>query len=147
MKIKFLTAVIILTLAHVMIAVPSSVYGQTRVAQQRGRVPTGGKAIASIEAAIIYSVGDPQPVARTTFRLLNVDLVGILRDAGMKTSDNSGTPLSTYGFVLLYGGDLSQVNQSIQSHTVASAMTDFKGRCQFKAVPAGVYYLTGFTSN
>lgn len=130
----------IMTLLLFTMTVPS---GQTRTTKRPAAKP-GGTAVASIEAGIVYNVGGPQPVARATFRLLNADLAEILRDAGWK-----GDTLNTYGFVLLNGGgkdeEWRRAIMSIETHTVASAMSDFRGRCRFKPVPAGTYYVTAFT--
>lgn len=109
-----------------------------------------GSGNLAMQAGIVYRMGGPQPVARTQFYLLKRDLADILLGAGLRPDKNMNI-VETFGFAARYQslgnyGRFYQIaSQAIQQNVVATVTTDFTGVGQFVSVPAGAYYLMGYT--
>ena len=129
----------------------------------------------SIEAKIIYSMGGPQPAARTPFYLLDADPFTLkLDDPPVKAKfdamkDENEKMAATLGcavFLLLkefaakkkdidekisdadakkYLGSIESARPLWESHLVKQTTTDFEGRARFVDLKAGQYWLLGMT--
>lgn len=106
----------------------------------------------AVEAAILYKMGGPQPIARVEFSLLDKSLDQILSEAGGVPDDNKGM-VSMYGFSLKYSSMEPRFQRFLQiglpavkSHTVAIATTDFSGKTEFTNIKPGTYWITAYTS-
>lgn len=103
-----------------------------------------------VQAGIVYRMGGPQPVARTQFYLLKRDLADILIEAGLRPDRNMNI-VQTFAFAARYQSLANYArfyqiaSVAIQSHVVATVTTDFAGMAQFVSIPAGTYYLMGYT--
>lgn len=102
---------------------------------------SGNKTIP-IEAAIVYSYGGAQPVARTEFYLLRKDFLELGKEIGFlpvidpldaEARGKSGNPARAGVQV-----------ERIKDYIVMKATTDFSGKAQFENVPSGVYYIVGY---
>lgn len=104
----------------------------------------------TIQAGIVYRMGGPQPVARAQFYLLKRDLADILSAAGLRPDKNMNI-VQTFGFAARYQAlsnyarFYQMASQAIQPNVVATVTTDFTGIAQFVSIPAGSYYLMGYT--
>jgi hypothetical protein len=110
-----------------------------------------GNGILTVQAGVVYRIGGAQPVARTTFHLLRRDLADVLTDAGLRPEKNMNI-LQTFAFATRYQSSnrnyavfYQQAAAAIQSNIVATMVTDFSGVGQFPSVPAGTYYIMGYT--
>lgn len=126
----------------------STFTGSRRVAGAQADVALG---ILSVQAGIVYKMGGAQAVARTTFHLVRKDLVDILTSAGLRANKNMDL-LTTYAFAVRFQGSNRNYSNFYQVATaaivpniVATTVTDFSGLAQFPAVPAGSYYVMGYT--
>ena len=101
------------------------------------------KGSLSLEAAIIYKMNGPQPVARVQFYLLDDDLKEILRGIAGDSAISKFTLASLHPDTdaTFY----SQALQLIKLHTIQSATTDFSGKAEFQPVKPKVYYIMGVT--
>jgi len=80
------------------------------------------RGMLEIEVQVIYSLGGPQPVARETFRLVDMDL----RTLSEEEREH---------------WNLAALNQ----HTVQSVQTDFQGKATFEDIVPGDYWVLGST--
>ena len=112
--------------------------------------PLTGKLL--IEAAIVYSLGGPQPVAREDFLLLKKDASEILREVGV-TGDNPQNQMQNLtGSMVLVRFDkkaeerMNAVNAAIQSQVAHKVMTGFDGKAQIDNLPVGsIFYVYAVT--
>ncbi len=107
----------------------------------------------SIEAAIVYSYGGVQPVARTEFMLF-VENPDVLL-AEISKPDENGRQLNTTNLFGSVGGNIyvngrGDEGQVAYKHLiqkrVQSVTTDFTGKATFKPVIPGQYYIFGVTA-
>jgi hypothetical protein len=110
-----------------------------------------GFGVLTVQAGIVYKMGGAQPVARTTFHLLRRDLLEILGGVGLRSERNMNL-LQTFAFATRYHtttknyAEFYQVAAAaISPNIVATMVTDFSGIGQFSSIPAGTYYLMGYT--
>lgn len=102
------------------------------------------KGMLSIEAGIVFTGGNTQPVARQQFYLLDENAEVILKDFW-------GDSVSIASITMDLNMPAFQTNgvqksmQAIKPHVVSSVTTDFSGKAKFPAVKPGKYYLFGFT--
>jgi hypothetical protein len=98
-----------------------------------------------IKAAIIYSLGGAQPVARENFYLLDKDAIQIWKEAGL-VKDEKMLWLE-FSIDRLYADEKksSKFGQAINPHIVNTTTTDFEGNAMFENVPEGSYYIYGVT--
>jgi len=103
------------------------------------------QATLSIEAGLIYESGDVKPVARTTFYLLDEDLRIILKPFG-ETPGTLGSMMDLLR-ALSEGSSIdkeySQIKSAIESHVIASVITDFNGKAKFESLAPGTRFLYG----
>lgn len=143
-KIKFFIPLIALALMFAMVAT-----GQKRRQTPHAKpspTPTPiPLSTLSIEAGLIYNNGDVKPVARTTFLLLDDDLLTILKPFG----ETPGTLGSKLDFLKTFSdspktkADYDQLKAAIQSHVIATATTDFSGRAKFESLTPGTRFVYG----
>lgn len=128
---------------------PPGTFTATRSATA-GTVTATGSGVLVIQAGIVYKVGGSQAVARVPFYLLNKDLNAILSEAGLQP-DRGMSLLDTFAFATRFQGQSKYTQfyqtamRALQPHIVAQTVTGFDGVGQFPAVPAGVYYVMGYT--
>lgn len=122
--------------------------------------PAKENGVLSLEAGLVYRSGDVKPVARTEFHLLDQDLVKILEDAGVKPKEGSLLARTAaqgnmnFAFALAAKYNSLPDNQpfylaameAIKPHILKTVTTDFSGKANFEAVPAGTYHLMGLAS-
>ncbi len=94
-------------------------------------------------------MGGNQPVARTTFYLLDDDPEKLMRAAGVG-SEGALSVLDVFAFGVKYDRRrtpaFTAATESIASHTKQTVMTDFNGKAQFTDIAPGRYFIFG-TSN
>lgn len=90
------------------------------------------KSNLTIKAALLLKSGNPQPVSRTKFQLVNVDVATLAKESGLPQTD-----------INLY--NVEKVEESVNKHTIATVTTDFEGKAVFESVPKGNYTIYGFT--
>jgi hypothetical protein len=102
----------------------------------------------SLEAALVYSYGGVQPVAREKFYLLDDDLNKILSKAGVKAREGL-SPSHSLGFAVAYpeveAETLRKSLAAIRPHILYTLTTDFQGKGKFEGVKVNSYYLFGVT--
>ena len=100
----------------------------------------------SFEAAIVYRTGGAQPVARTTFTLLDDSLDKIFRFSGITVSKGQ-TYASAYAFAVHYPNSkdskkyLPIMENALSGHIVNSTVSDFSGKGQFAEINPGKYWI------
>ena len=104
----------------------------------------------SLQAAIVYKQGGPQPVARVKFALLDQSLQSILQQANFSYRRAANLSIiDQYAFAVRYGSDnqpaFEAVTTAIAEHTKATVTTDFNGNAEFDPVPFGTYYVVAVT--
>lgn len=154
MKMKFIIPVIALAL---MVGIAAT--GQKRRPTPRAKpsatpVPTPTPlSTLSIEAGLVYNNGDVKPVARTTFHLLDEDLRIILKPF----DERPGSLSSRMDSLKATSGDdsieesyrekarvkYSGIKSAIQSHIIATAVTDFSGKAKFESLTPGTRFVYG----
>ena len=101
------------------------------------------KPTIKIKAAIVYTMGGAQPVARTTFYLTKDDLLTLSRQAGKKPD------IGYWGLQCEYdtqvSGKPSNLERLVAPHAVSTVTTDFEGNGAFENITANKYYLIGAT--
>ena len=108
----------------------------------------------SFDTGLVFKSGDVKPMARTTFYLLDDSVENIMKAAdvtnGADMSLFSGSSLHQTLSLSYYGKNLEKYSvvyaktmEAIKPHIIATVTTDFSGKGQFEAVPAGTYYLFG----
>ncbi len=111
--------------------------------KQEGSSPTPiprGK--LELEAAIIYSFGGVQPVARQKFYLLDADLASILRKVSKIKNAKDDNLISSFGMFAKFG-TIDKELAEIQKHVKYEATTDFEGKAKFDNVECKKYFLFG----
>jgi hypothetical protein len=128
------------------------------------------KGSLEIEAKIIYNMGGPQPVARQTFYLLDIDPFSLRADDpqftakmdAAKTEDEKKLlTLQSANFLLLklavekkqmkegsekaFLGILEISKPFWEDHLIQSVQTDFNGQAKFNNLKPGRYWLIGMT--
>lgn len=98
-----------------------------------------------IEAGIVYKQGGPEPVARTTFALLDLDIHVELKEmpateGRAKLTDNALTEL-----VITCGSQMPDAMAAIQKRTRYTLTTGFDGKAELRNIEPGVYMLFGAT--
>lgn len=94
-----------------------------------------------IKAAIVYKMGGPQPVARTTFYLTKESLVSLLRKSGK--SEDIGVFGAWVNFETQVKGHSNDLDDLVKPVAVSFATTDFDGNASFKNLSPVTYYLIG----
>ena len=101
---------------------------------------TVSKTTLEIEAGLIYSVGGNQPVARTTFYLLDKSAEQLLSETGASKKTPSLSYLDNYAWALEFAAlgqnsDLAMKGpQAIKSHILYEITTDFNGKGVFENI-------------
>jgi hypothetical protein len=100
-----------------------------------------------IKAAIIYSMGGAQAVAREDFYLLNKDAVQIWKDGGL-LEDIKNENEFTLSFlkavrVQVAQGIPSKFTETLKPHIIKARTTNLEGNATFEGVPQGEYYIYG----
>lgn len=120
-----------------------------------------------IEAKIIYNMGGPQPVARTSFYLIDVDPLTIRADDPVVKNGRGGKDLGDAELLgeatfLLFANALKEdkvtddnakqflgiieAGKSLWGpHMVSETRTDFEGKATFKDMKPGSYWLLGMS--
>jgi hypothetical protein len=102
-----------------------------------------------IEAALVYKVGGAQPVARTTFYLLNESFDGVVEEAGVGMAVESMGAVDSYAFAARHPeshpGYADAVGIILRRHVRFTAKTDFQGKTRFEKIPPGRYWIFGIT--
>lgn len=92
-----------------------------------------------IEVQIVYNVGGPQPAARDTFFLFDIDPTELpIPDA--RQGDASSVALQ-----ITFPYRRADVDAVINPHVVKKVVTDFKGQATFENLKPGDYWLVGST--
>ncbi|HRH44674.1 MAG TPA: hypothetical protein PKY82_23760 [Pyrinomonadaceae bacterium] len=114
----------------------------------------------SVEAAIIYRSGEVVPIARTTFYLIDDDVITIFKNAGITPTpttsriqkDYTQAILSDIGFSAKYGTlpeyqtFIAKWTEAIKPHIKFTFETDFNGKASVPNIPLGNYYLFAISS-
>lgn len=122
--------------------------------------PQSQNSVLNVEAAVIYRSGEVVPVARTTFALLDDDLVTILREAGVRPTASTSRIYTDYGKAIMadigfsarygslpdYQKFSSDLAAAVRSHVKYTFQTDFSGKASLTGVLPGKYYLFGIGS-
>jgi hypothetical protein len=147
-KIKYVTAAIILALAFVMIA----------TGQRRAKRPTTPQAqpsatptptplsTLSIEVGLVFKNGDVKAVARTRFYLLDEDLRVILRTLGVDIGGGAPVYLGSkiaFERAINQNATDEKINAAIAPHIIASVVTDFSGKAKFGGLTPGTRFVYG----
>jgi hypothetical protein len=96
-----------------------------------------------IRAAIVYKMGGPQPVARTTFYLTKESLVSLLRKSGK--SEDIGVFAALVNYETQLEGRSKAFDNLVKPIAVATATTGFEGNASFKDLSPVTYFLIGVT--
>ena len=126
-------------------------------AERTTEPPAPKKATLSIETGIIYRTGEVVPVARTTFYLLDDDVLTIAKNGGLqpkaetlrifKTVDEA--LLSDIGYALagrhqvLYTDFAASFLKVLEPHIITKFTTDFSGKATVPDLEAKQYFLFG----
>ena len=101
-------------------------------------------ATITIKAAIVYKMGGPHPVARTTFYLSREDLLSTTKkDIGLLGLQANYD--SQVGQVGNDGRHALNLGREVEAAAIGAMTTDFEGNAKFAPVPSGVYYIIGVT--
>lgn len=115
------------------------------------------KATLSIETGIIYRTGEVVPVARTTFYLLDDDVLTIAKSGGIQPKPETArifkntdeALLSDIGYALagqhqmLYADFAASFLKVLDPHIVVKFTTDFSGKAAVPDLEVKQYYLFG----
>lgn len=93
-----------------------------------------------MKAAIVYQMGGVQPVARTTFYLLDKDVMDIGSEAQF-FGRWSGTKEYEIVQEFISAPLNSKLIPAVKEHTIKTAETDFEGNATFEKLPRGTYYI------
>jgi hypothetical protein len=117
-----------------------------------------GKKDFNIEASVVYPSGEVVPVSRSTFYILDTDLLTILKEAEIQPTENTlqvfkgntdKALISDAGYSLSgrYSSPFSEiaakVSEAIKGHIVQKITTDYQGKGAFKGLDGENYYLFG----
>lgn len=94
----------------------------------------------NLKAAVVYQIGGVQPVARTTFYLLNKDIAEIANEAQF-FGKWSGTNEFQIVQEFITSPLDSKLIPAVKSHTIKAVETDFEGNATFEKLPKGTYYI------
>lgn len=109
----------------------------------------------AFETGFVFASGDVKPIARTTFYLLDEDLVKILKEAGLQIPQSfpRKSVNAEWDLLNIFSMSLNSSHESfaefhaaaaaLKPHIVQSVKTNFDGKALFKPVAAGTYYLMG----
>lgn len=141
---------------------PLSSWGQSSVRQTPppAGVQTASvtQSVLSIQVNVSLKPGYPQPVARTTFHLVDDSLASILKSAGVtiKGRDGKDKPAQTeddyaiwFGFgannlrMLPIGDFYERAMSTLRPHILQTVTTDFDGKARFAPIKAGAYFVLG----
>ncbi|MEK7723849.1 MAG: hypothetical protein AAB336_05840 [Acidobacteriota bacterium] len=86
------------------------------------------KSNLNIKAALILNSGNAQPVSRTKFNLVKIDLPGLAKESGLSPSD-------------LNEDNVTKLEESAAKHIIATVTSDFEGKAVFDNVPKGDYII------
>ena len=134
--------------------------GTTRPPPLAAGVPAASvtQSIVSIQVNVSLKPGYPQPVARTTFHLVDDSLANILKSAGVtiKGRDGKDKPAQTeddyaiwFGFgannlrMLPIGDFYERAMTTLRPHILQTVITDFDGKARFAPIKAGAYFVLG----
>jgi hypothetical protein len=115
------------------------------------------KATLSIETGIIYRTGEVVPVARTTFYLLDDDVLTIAKNGGIQPRPDTArifkniddALLSDIGYSLagqhqyLYADFAASFLKVLEPHIITKFTTDFSGKATVPDLEPKQYYLFG----
>lgn len=120
------------------------------------------KSSLKFETGLVLRSGDVKPISRKTFFLLDKSFASIMIDedhteliANKKlTSDEDvyALFLMTFGESVESGGygraqnAFNSVMSAIKPHVIQTVTTDFSGKATLDKLPAGTYWLMGFTT-
>ncbi len=146
--------------AMLVIAIPCA--GQPVTAIPRSSPTSAATSMAqsvlNIRATVSLKPGYPQPVARTTFYLVDDSLASILKSAGVTIRGRDGKDKLAqteddyaiwFGFgannlrMLPIGDFYSKAMATLQPHILQTVISDFDGKARFAPVKVGAYYLLG----
>ena len=111
-------------------------------------IPESQKGVLSFEAAVPLKSGNVQPIAGSTFYLLDRDLNQILQTSGIKPEKKLSL-LNTFSMAH-YGSTIgversvklfSSAMESIKPQIVATTTSSSDGKGEFVSIVPGVYYL------
>ncbi len=112
----------------------------------------------SIEAIVVYPSGEVVPISRSTFYILDTDLLTILKNAEIQPIENTlqifkgdtdKALISDAGYSLSgkysspYSELAEKVSKTIKAHIVQQITTDSQGKGTFKRLDGENYYLFG----
>lgn len=104
-----------------------------------------------IEAAIVYSLGGPQPVAAETFYLMTRDVAEIIKQVGIRGANEEElfsnlVLVRSLGSREGYKSVVTNFDQQVKRFSAYSVTTDFTGKARFTGLPVGQkFYLFGTT--
>ena len=116
------------------------------------------QSVLTIRATVSLKPGYPQPVARTTFYLVDDSLASILKSAGVMIKGRDGKDKLAqteddyaiwFGFgannlrMLPIGDFYSKAMATLKPHILQTVISDFDGKARFAPVKVGAYYLLG----
>ena len=100
-----------------------------------------------IEAALVYSYGGAQPVARNTFYLVDKSAESILAEAGLRSGRAEKNLVTTYAMASTYslipaqGAIAAQGARAIAPHIIKEVTTDFTGKAVIDDLKVGTYWI------
>jgi hypothetical protein len=98
-----------------------------------------------IKAAIIYTLGGAQGVAREDFYLLKKDAVQIWKKTGvLKDEKDFGISFSV-DRINVMSKEPSKFEEALKPYIVQTVTTDFEGNATFENVPEGEYFIYAVT--
>jgi hypothetical protein len=92
-----------------------------------------------IEVQIVYNAGGPQPAARDTFFLFDID------PRKLPIPDVRSGDATSVALKITFPYRSADVDAVINPHVVQKAVTDFKGQATFENLKPGDYWLVGST--
>ena len=108
--------------------------------------PTTGSVV--INAKIATKKGEPAPVKKERFYLLDEDAASILNDAGIEPLDGQ-TLIGTFGLSVVYPDRYGDFNRkalaALKDHIKYAGTTDSDGKAELGGIAPGSYYLFGVT--
>ncbi len=111
-----------------------------------------------LRATVALKPGYPQPVARTTFYLVDDSLATILKSAGVTIKGRDGKDKLAqteddyaiwFGFgannlrMLPIGDFYGKAMGTLKPHILQTVISDFDGKARFAPIKVGAYYLLG----
>jgi hypothetical protein len=96
-----------------------------------------------IEAQIVYQIGGPQPVARETFYLYDVDPATLNIPGAEKSRHSIATWITSFNMGGSSFGPSKDVEAVTKPHIVKTVKTDFQGKAVFNDLTPRDYWLVG----